>query len=458
MQQTLTKLIDFEKSNSLLKNFIHFCKMEELIVNILVLGSGGREHAIVWKLKQSPTVKKIFVAPGNGGTALEEVINVPIAVDDLASLVQFALKEKIDLVIPGPELPLTQGIVNLMHDAGINCFGPDKYCAQLEGSKSFAKGVMAKAKVPCAKGAHFSNHAAACDYVHQSGAPVVIKADGLAAGKGVVVAQTVEEAIAALDAIMIKKIYGSAGIAVVIEEFLEGEEISFLCFCDGKTAVALPSCQDHKAIFDGDKGPNTGGMGAYSPAPLLSQDEYAKIIDLVIVPILNVLGSTSHPFKGILYAGLMMTKDGPKVLEYNTRFGDPECQPLLMRLKTPLDQIMQACVDGKLHTLNIEYSDDVAVGVVLSAKGYPEEYPINIPISGIDKAESLGQVKVFHSGTKFECDRLLSNGGRVLCITALGSTLEQAQQKAYEAIEHIQMDNSYYRKDIASKGIKRLKG
>ncbi len=427
-------------------------------MRILVIGSGGREHALVWKLHQSPTVTTLFVAPGNGGTVLEKVINVDIAVDDVTALVNFALQEKIDLVVPGPELPLTLGIVDLMQEAGIACFGPDKYCAQLEGSKAFAKGIMAKGNVPCAVGAHFSNHAAACDYVRQHGAPLVVKADGLAAGKGVVVAQTVEEAIEALDAIMLTKVHGAAGAAVVIEECLIGEEVSFLCFCDGKTAVALPSAQDHKAIFDGDKGPNTGGMGAYSPAPLLQEDRYKEMLEATIMPILQVFGTTKRPFKGILYAGLMITKDGPKVLEYNTRFGDPECQPLLMRLKTPLDQIMQACVKGKLHTMTIEYTDEVAVGVVLAAKGYPDSYPMGMEITGIAEAEKLENVKVFHSGTEVKDDKVLAKGGRVLCVTALGSSLEAAQKKAYEAMEKIHMDNSYYRKDIASKGITRLQG
>ncbi len=427
-------------------------------MRILVVGSGGREHALVWKLQQSSTVTEIYIAPGNGGTVLEKVTNVDIAADDVAALVNFARNEHIDLVIPGPELPLTLGIVDLMHEAGIACFGPDKYCAQLEGSKAFAKGIMAKGNVPCAAGAHFSNHAAACAYVREKGAPCVVKADGLAAGKGVVVAQTVEEALEALDDIMLNQVHGTAGIAVVIEECLVGEEVSFLCFCDGKTAVALPSSQDHKAVFDGDKGPNTGGMGAYSPAPILQEDRYKELLELTILPILQVFGTTNRPFKGILYAGIMMTKDGPKVLEYNTRFGDPECQPLLMRLKTPLDQIMQACVKGRLHTISIEYSNEVAVGVVLAAAGYPSKYRTGMEINGIEEAEVTGDVKVFHSGTEVKDGKILAKGGRVLCVTALGSDLEEAQKKAYAAMGKIQMNNGYYRSDIALKGIERLQG
>ncbi len=425
-------------------------------MRILVIGSGGREHALVWKLLQSPTVSAIFVAPGNGGTALEKVTQVPIAVDNILELVRFARENSIDLVVPGPELPLVHGITDAMNEAGIDCFGPDKYCAQLEGSKTFAKGIMANSNVPCATGAHFSNHAAACLYVKEHGTPIVVKADGLAAGKGVVVAKTEHEAIEALDSIMLDKVYGTAGATVVLEDCLVGEELSFLCFCDGKHAVALPSAQDHKAAYDGDEGPNTGGMGAYSPAPLLQADRYREIMELTILPILQLLGKTKHPFKGILYAGIMMTAEGPMVLEYNTRFGDPECQPLLMRLKTPLDQVMLACVRGELSSLKVEYSDEVAVGVVIAAQGYPNDYPKGMEITGIEDAEALGNVKVFHSGTKVEDGKVLANGGRVLCVTALGSDLQQAQAKAYAAAAKIQMDKSFYRKDIAEKGIKRL--
>ncbi len=427
-------------------------------MRILVVGSGGREHALVWKLSQSPTVKEIYIAPGNGGTALEKVKHVPISVEEISSLVRFAQEKKIQLVVPGPELPLTLGIVDAMNAAGIPCFGPDKYCAQLEGSKSFAKGIMAKGKVPCAAGAHFSNYAAAVAYVKEQGAPLVVKADGLAAGKGVVVAKTEEEAIAALDSIMVEKQHGAAGAAVVIEECLVGEEVSFLCFCDGKHAVALPSAQDHKAVFDGDKGPNTGGMGAYSPAPILQANRYQEMLEVAILPILEVFGSSKHPFKGILYAGLMMTADGPKVLEYNTRFGDPECQPLLMRLKTPLDTIMTACIKGNLDSLRIEYSNDVAVGVVLAAEGYPDKYAKGMEITGIEEAEKDSNVKVFHSGTTFEHGKVLSSGGRVLCVTALGHDLKAAQERAYAAMDKIQMEKGQYRKDIALKGIKRLQG
>ncbi len=426
-------------------------------MRILVVGQGGREHAIAWKLLQSATVSEVFVAPGNGGMDLEKVTKVAIEVHETAELVNFARANAIDLVVPGPELPLVNGLSDALAEAGIACFGPSKYCAQLEGSKSFAKNVMTSAGVPCAHSAHFSNYDEALSYVEKHGAPIVIKADGLAAGKGVVVAQSLEEAKQALEFIMKDKAFGDAGATVIIEECLFGQELSFLCFCDGTHAIALPSAQDHKAIFDGDKGPNTGGMGAYSPAPLLSEAAYQDLLNAVITPILKELNAAGHPYKGILYAGIMMTEQGPKVLEYNCRFGDPECQPLLMRLETPLDQIMQACAQGKLTHMSVEISNKATVGVVLAAEGYPQEYAKGMEITGIDAAEALGDVKVFHSGTKFDNDKLVANGGRVLCVTALGDDLHKAQEKAYAAVAKIQMDKSYFRKDIAEKGLKQLK-
>ena len=315
-------------------------------MRILVIGSGGREHALVWKLKQSPRVSEVFVAPGNGGTAREGAINVAVDAGDLDGLVELARKEKIDLVVPGPELPLTKGITDRMREAGIPCFGPDAYCACLEGSKAFAKDVMNRAGVPTAHSQVFTDPDKAKNAVVKLGAPLVVKADGLAAGKGVVVAKTTQEALDAVDDIMCKRAHGAAGAKLVIEEFLVGEEASFLCLCDGKTAVPLPSAQDHKAAYDGDQGPNTGGMGAYSPAPILPYNEAEAMADTVIRPILAALAKDGHPFVGVLYAGLMMTADGPKVLEYNTRFGDPECQPLLMRLEGDLVQIMLDCIEG----------------------------------------------------------------------------------------------------------------
>lgn len=422
-------------------------------MRVLIIGSGGREHALVWKLRQSTQVKEIFVAPGNGGIAIEDVTIVPIAVDAMSELVNFARKENIQLVIPGPELPLTLGITDAMNEAGIPCFGPTKYCAQLEGSKAFAKSIMEAGKVPTAETYAFTDYADARAYIEEKGAPLVVKADGLAAGKGVVVAHTLQEALDALDDIMLQKSFGAAGNTVVVEECLVGEEASFLCFCDGVNALPLPSAQDHKAIFDGDKGPNTGGMGAYSPAPVLPAEALESMTDLVIRPILRVMAERGHPFKGILYAGLMMTAHGPKVLEYNTRFGDPECQPLLMRLNDDLAAIMLACINGTLDQGSLNYSHKSAVGVVIAAEGYPGTYQKGMTIEGVGDADALPFTKVFHSGTVLEKGVLRANGGRILCVTALGDTLQEAQQQAYAAVNKIRMEHSQYRTDIGDKGL-----
>ncbi len=426
-------------------------------MRILVVGSGGREHALVWKLCQSDTVTEVLITPGNGGTNVPNVRTFSIGVDNIPALVQLALDEQVDMVVPGPELPLTLGITDAMQAAGLACFGPDAYCAQLEGSKAFAKDVMQEGGVPTAASERFTDYEAACAYVRSKGAPIVIKADGLAAGKGVVVAQTEHEALGALQDMMCHKIHGEAGALVVIEEFLQGEEASFLCFCDGTHAVALPSAQDHKAAYDGDQGPNTGGMGAYSPAPVLTEDKTAHTIELVIAPILRVLAKRGHPFKGVLYAGLMITADGPKVIEYNVRFGDPECQPLLMRLLTPLDEVFQACVDGALANIAFKYTPDAALGIVLASKGYPGAYEKGMVINGINDADAMDNVKVFHSGTILKDGKIVATGGRVLCVTALGADLAAAQTLAYAALEKISMDNAQYRTDIGLKGIRRLK-
>lgn len=424
-------------------------------MRVLVIGSGGREHALVWKLKQSPLVDEVYAAPGNGGTAREDAVNIDIRADDIAGLVTFARREEIGLVVPGPELALTLGITDAMKEAGIPCFGPDGYCARLEGSKAFAKNIMQRAGVPTAACAVFEDLDAARAHVQKVGAPLVVKADGLAAGKGVVVAQTTEEALAALDDIMGRKAFGAAGSRVVIEECLIGEEASFLCLCDGLRAVPLPSAQDHKAVYDGDKGPNTGGMGAYSPAPILPDEDAERMADLVARPILRELAKDGHPFVGVLYAGLMMTADGPKVLEYNTRFGDPECQPLLMRLDGDLVDIMQAALAGDLSAVPVRQKPESALGVVVCAKGYPQSYPKGMPIEGLDEAEADG-AKVFHSGTVIENGVCKANGGRVLCVTALGKTLAEAQSKAYKAVDKIRMPDSFHRSDIGDKGIRRL--
>jgi len=422
-------------------------------VRVLVIGSGGREHALVWKLRQSVLVKEIFVAPGNGGISTEYVTSVNINVDAIDELVNFAVKENIDLVIPGPELPLTLGITDAMEDASIACFGPSRYCAQLEGSKSFAKEAMHECNIPTAHSESFTDYDLALEYINSVSAPIVIKADGLAAGKGVIVAHTMEEAIQALDTIMLGGNFASSDNKVLIEEYLEGEEVSLMCFCDGVNALALPSAQDHKAIFEGDKGPNTGGMGAYCPAPILPNEDLEAMVDLVIMPILQLMHKRGHPFKGILYAGLMITKNGPKVLEYNTRFGDPECQPLLMCLKNDLAEIILAGINGQLNKVNVNYDHMSGVGVVIAAEGYPDSYTKGMAISGLAQAQSMPNIKVFHSGTKLEKNMLQSSGGRILCVTATGDTLEQAQADAYAAIKKISIPHSQYRKDIGEKGL-----
>ena len=406
-------------------------------MRVLIIGSGGREHALSWKVARSGKAEKIYCAPGNGGTA-QEGENIPLKDSDVAGLVSFAKGNVIDFVIPGPELPLTLGVVDAMTQAGIRCFGPSQWCAQLEGSKAFAKDIMQKAGVPTAACGVFTELEAAKSFVEEKGAPIVIKADGLAAGKGVVVAQTKEEALEAL------------------EEFLVGEEVSLLAFCDGKTALPLPSAQDHKAVFDGDTGPNTGGMGAYSPAPIVPDAELEKMADIAIRPILAEMARQGHPFTGILYAGLMMTKDGPKVLEYNVRFGDPECEPLLMRLESDLLEIMDACIDGRLDEVKLSIRPESALGVVIAAEGYPGSYPKGMEIKGIDAVDALPDTKVFQAGTKREGSRTLSSGGRVLCVTALGKGLAEAQKRAYEAVAKIDMEKSQHRSDIGAKGLRRL--
>ena len=423
-------------------------------MRVLIIGSGGREHALAWKLSQSPKVKEIFIAPGNGGSG-DFGRNVPIKDSDLPGLVAFAKEQKIDLVVPGPELPLVLGVVDAMQAAGIACFGPSKYAAQLEGSKAFAKEIMQAAGIPTAAFAEFTELEAARAYVRENGAPIVVKADGLAAGKGVIVAKTETEALAALDEIMGKKIFGAAGSKVILEEALVGEEASLLAFCDGEDVLPLPSAQDHKPALDNDKGPNTGGMGAYSPAPVLPDSASAAAVDLTIRPVLRELKKRGHPFRGILYAGLMMTPDGPKVLEYNTRFGDPECQPLLMRLKGDLAEIMLACTRGGLKGKTMELDPDTALCVVMAAQGYPGEYVKDIPVSGLAEAEALGKVRVFQAGTVIKDGKLVSSGGRVLGVTAMGPDLASAQRLAYEAVAKIKMDPCHFRTDIGAKGLKR---
>lgn len=423
-------------------------------MNILLVGAGGREHALAWKIRQNTLVTNLYIAPGNGGTA-QLGHNAPIGDDDVSALVRFASDHAIDLVVAGPELPLVLGLTDALRAVGISCFGPSAFAAQLEGSKSFSKTMMRETGVPTADFRVFDDHAAALKYVRAHPLPMVIKADGLAAGKGVVIAQTLPEAETALDEMMIKQVFGPAGQTVVVEEALVGEEASFLAFCDGATIVPMPSLQDHKRIGDNDTGPNTGGMGAYSPAPVLPEDQYAAMADLCIRPIVEHLARIGQPFKGILYAGLMMTASGPMVLEYNVRFGDPECQPLMARLASDLVDIMKSCVEGTLDPAQVRFHPETSCCVVMAAKGYPQSYPKGMTITGIEAAEEIETVTVFQAGTKLEDGQVVTTGGRILGVTALGADLGEARERAYRAVERIRFENSYYRTDIANKGLGR---
>ena len=423
-------------------------------MNILIVGAGGREHALAWKISQSPLLKQLFIAPGNGGTALHG-INVDISDDDIDGIVAFASANRIDLVVTGPELPLVLGLKEALDAVHIPCFGPCAFAAQLEGSKAFAKNMMRETGVPTADFRVFDTYETALEYVRTQPLPMVIKADGLAAGKGVIIAQTLAEAEEALKDMMVDKVFGKAGMTVVVEEALVGEEASFMAFCDGSTVVPMPSLQDHKRIGDGDTGLNTGGMGAYSPAPVLPEDRYAAMAELAIAPITRHLAAIGQPFKGVLYAGLMMTAKGPMILEYNVRFGDPECQPLMARLQSDLVGIMLACVRGNLDPAQVVFRKETSCCVVMAAKGYPQSYPKGMVITGIDEAQKVEGVVVFQAGTRLTDGKTLSSGGRVLGVTALGADLGEARERAYKAVERIAFDESYYRKDIAAKGLRR---
>lgn len=423
-------------------------------MKILLVGSGGREHSLAWKISQSARPVTLFIAPGNGGTASLGQ-NIAIQDKDIAGLVAFAKKESVDLVVAGPELPLVLGLKDALAQVSIPCFGPDAFAAQLEGSKVFSKNVMNAAGVPTANFQVFEHYQKALDYVLTQPLPVVIKADGLAAGKGVIVATTLAEAQNALHEIMVERIFGAAGDQVIIEEALVGEEASFLAFCDGQNIVAMPSLQDHKRVGDNDTGPNTGGMGAYSPAPIVGPNQYETMANLCIRPILKHMADQGHPFVGILYAGIMMTKNGPMILEYNVRFGDPECQPLMVLLETDLVEIMQACVQGRLNKIKVQFSSQTSCCVVMASQGYPGSYPKGMTITGIEEAEKLEAVAVFQAGTAKENDQIISTGGRVLGVTATGNNLEEARNRAYAAVKLIHFDQSFYRSDIAVKGLRR---
>ena len=425
-------------------------------MKILVIGSGGREHALAWKLSQSPKVQQVYVAPGNGGTALSPNLkNVPLT--DLAALRDWALAEKIALTVVGPEQPLAAGVVDDFRAHGLRIFGPTQAAAQLESSKAFSKDFMARHGIPTAAYETFSDPGAAHAYVDRLGAPIVVKADGLAAGKGVVVAATKEEAHAAIDDMLGGNTLGVAhndgGARVVIEEFLQGEEASFIVLCDGKNVVAMASSQDHKRLKDGDEGPNTGGMGAYSPAPVVTPDVHARAMRDVILPTIRGMDKDGIPFTGFLYAGLMIDGDGkPKTLEFNTRMGDPETQPIMMRLKSDLVDVLMAATSGKLDEVELKWDRRVALGVVLAAGGYPLSPKKGDLISGLPKPTD--EVVVFHAGTVAAGDQIKTSGGRVLCVTALADSVKQAQTKAYDAARGIHFDGMQYRRDIGHRAVK----
>lgn len=425
-------------------------------MKILIVGSGGREHALAWKVRQSPKATQVFVAPGNAGTALEPGIsNVELAVDDIQGLLAFAQSKRIDLTIVGPEVPLVKGLVDAFSAAGLACFGPKAAAAQLEGSKAFCKDFMARHQIPTAEYQVFTDVAAAKDYIRLKGAPIVVKADGLAAGKGVIVAQTEAEALAAVEDMLSGNSFGEAGSRVVVEEFLEGEEASFIVMADGEHALAMATSQDHKARDNGDQGPNTGGMGAYSPAPVVTQEIHDRVMAEVILPTLKGMSDDGLPYTGFLYAGLMISKTGTiKVLEYNCRFGDPETQPIMMRLKSDLIDLCFAALGQRLNQVKTQWDSRPALGVVLAAGGYPDDYAKGDVIEGLpvnDDAES----KVFHAGTQASNGDVLTAGGRVLCACALGDDIADAQTKAYQLASGIRWNNIYYRTDIGFKAIAR---
>jgi len=407
-------------------------------MNVLIIGSGGREHALAWKVAQSPEVSHVFVAPGNAGSEAEaKVNNVDIGVEDIEQLIDFAQSNAIELTIVGPEAPLVIGVVDAFQNAGLNCFGPSAAAAQLEGSKAFTKDFLAKYGIPTGDYAVFTTADDACNYIAEQGAPIVVKADGLAAGKGVIVADTIEQA------------------QVVIEEFLAGEEASFICMVDGTNVLPMATSQDHKARDNGDLGPNTGGMGAYSPAPVVTEQVHQRIMEEVILPTVSGMQSEGAPYTGFLYAGLMISAEGtPKVIEYNCRFGDPETQPIMMRLKSDLANLCLVALDKKLDTTHAEWDSRAALGVVLAAGGYPEQYSKGMPISGLDKCDT-DACKTFHAGTTLNNDEVVTSGGRVLCVTALGNSVTEAQQLAYQTVDKIAWEGMFCRTDIGYRAITR---
>jgi phosphoribosylamine--glycine ligase len=423
-------------------------------MRVLVVGGGGREHSLVWKLTQSPRVTKVFAAPGNAGIAdLAEC--VAISASEVRLLAEFAAKHTVDLTVVGPELPLTLGIVDEFESRGLRIFGATRQAAILEGSKIFAKRLMKKYKVPTGFFQTFYRAEDAKRYIHDIGAPIVVKADGLAAGKGAIVCPTVADAVDTVKKIMEDRVFGDAGSRIVVEEYLTGEEASFLAFTDGDTVLPMASTQDHKAAFDDDKGPNTGGMGAYSPAPVVTDAVHQKVMDRIMIPTVKAMAAEGRPYRGVLYAGLMIKDGEPRVLEYNVRFGDPEAQPLLMRMESDLMPVLEAVVDQRLRDVEIRWRPEPAVCVVMAAGGYPGAHDTGKPISGLADAAQVSDAMVFHAGTARAGDRIVTNGGRVLGVTALGADLPRAIERAYEVVGKIHWDGVHYRTDIGRKALNR---
>ncbi len=422
-------------------------------MKVLIIGSGGREHALAWKCAQDDIVKHVFVCPGNAGTYLEDkVSNVELNLNEFSSIEKFCLEEKVELVIIGPEQPLVDGLTDFLQSKNIKTFGPSKNAAQLEGSKTFSKDFFVKYNIPTAKYKSFDNFESSLEYLNEISFPTVVKADGLAAGKGVIICQNSEEAIKALDSIFNDKAFGTAGNRVVIEEFLEGEEASFIAVVSKDKIIPLATSQDHKAVGDGDVGLNTGGMGAYSPAPIVTEEIHKKILNEVMYPTMNGLINEGSPYLGFLYAGLMIKDNEIKVLEFNCRFGDPETQPILLRLNSSLVELCKAAIDDELDSYSIQWTEKHSCGVVIASEGYPEEYESNKKVSV--KENNIKDSKLFHAGTKYENETVLTSGGRVFCATALGSDLKDAQKNAYNLVNNVEFDGAFFRKDIGFKGIK----
>lgn len=423
-------------------------------MRVLVVGNGGREHGLVWKIRQSPKVSEVLCAPGNAGIETQAAC-LDVAPNDLEALLRLAKDRKVDLTVVGPEAPLALGIVDLFQEEGLRIFGPTREAVQLEASKSFAKELMKQKGIPTAFFSTFTDPEAAKRYIREVGVPIVVKADGLCGGKGVIVCRTLEEALDAVDLIMVNESFGDAGRKIVVEECLEGEEASFMVFTDGEAILPMPSSQDHKPVFDGDRGPNTGGMGAYSPAPVVTEVLERQILEEILRPTIRAMADMGRPYRGVLYAGLMIDEGKARVLEFNCRFGDPEAQPVLARMKSDIVPVMEAVIDGNLSEVRLEWDPRAAVCVVMASKGYPRSYKNGSPISGLEEAGKLADTVIFHAGTRRKGGDIVTHGGRVLGVTALGETIADAIGRAYDAVERIQWQGVHFRKDIGRKALDR---